>query len=78
MCKESEWGEDILVCKFLGIVFLNGFMQMLEVPHIVVVDMEGKTWKKILRPSGGLPSVPQAQGHLCVCTVGGVGGRNMS
>jgi hypothetical protein len=31
MCKESEWGEDILVCKFSGTVFLNGFMHMLEV-----------------------------------------------
>ena len=30
MCKESEWGEDILVCKVLGTVFLNGFMHMLE------------------------------------------------
>jgi hypothetical protein len=31
MCKESKWREDILVCKFSGIVFLNGFMHMLEV-----------------------------------------------
>jgi len=43
MCKESEWGEDILVYKFSGTVFLNGFMHMLEVSHIVAVDMEGKT-----------------------------------
>ena len=40
MCIESEWGEDILVCKFLGIVFLNGFMHMMEVSHIVAIDME--------------------------------------
>ena len=38
MRKESEWGEDILVCKFLGTVFLNGFMHMLEVSHIFAVD----------------------------------------
>ena len=31
MCKQSEWREDILVYKFLGTVFLNGFMHMLEV-----------------------------------------------
>ena len=31
MCKESEWGEDILVCKFSGTMFLNGFMHILEV-----------------------------------------------
>ena len=30
------------------------------------------------RPSGAQPSIHQAQGHLCVCTVGGVGGHNMS
>ena len=45
VCKESEWREDILVYKFLGTVFLNGFMHMLEVSHIVAVDMEGKTWR---------------------------------
>ena len=30
------------------------------------------------RPSGAQPSIHQAQGHLCVCTVGGVSGHNMS
>ena len=40
MCKEFEWKENILVCKFLGTVFLNGFMHMLEVSHIVAVDIE--------------------------------------
>jgi hypothetical protein len=40
MCKEFEWGENILVYKFLGTVFLNGFMHMLEVYQIVVVHME--------------------------------------
>ena len=31
-----------------------------------------------LWPRGTLPSVHQAQGHLCVCTIGGVSGHNMS
>jgi hypothetical protein len=57
MCKESEWGEDILVYKFLGTVFLNGFMHMLEVSHTVAVDMKGKTWRKILRPLGPSMSI---------------------
>jgi hypothetical protein len=43
ICKESEWGEDILVCKFPGTVFFNDFMHMLEVSYIVAVDMERKT-----------------------------------
>jgi hypothetical protein len=67
MCKESKWGEDILVCKFLGTVFLNGFMHMLEVSHIVVVDMEGKTWREILRPPGPTMSIHGDQGQLCLC-----------
>jgi hypothetical protein len=41
-CKESKWGEDILVCKFSGTVFLNDFMHMLNLSHIVAVDMERK------------------------------------
>ena len=68
MCKESEWGEDILVCKFSGIVFLNGFMHMLEVSHVVAIDMEGKTWRKILRPLGPAMSIHGDQGQLCLCS----------
>ena len=67
MCKESEWGEDILVCKFSGTMFLNGFMHMLEVSEIVAVDMEGKTWRKILRPPGPVMSIHGDQGQLCLC-----------
>ena len=67
MYKESEWREDILVCKFSGTVVLNGFMHMLEVSHIVVVDMEGKTWKKIFRPPGPAMSIHRDQGQLCLC-----------
>ena len=66
MCKESKWGEDILVCKFLGTMFLNGFMHMLEVSHIVAVDMEGKTWRKILRPPGPTMYIHGDQGQLCL------------
>ena len=69
MCKESKWGEDILVCKFLGTVFLNGFMHMLKVSQIVDVDMEGKTWRKILRPPGPAMSIHGDQGQLCLCIV---------
>jgi hypothetical protein len=48
MCKEYERGEDILVCKFLETMFLNSFMHMLEVSHIIVVDMEGRHGEKFL------------------------------
>jgi hypothetical protein len=67
MCNESEWREDILVCKFLRIVFPNGFMHMLEVSHIVIVDMEGKTWRKIPRPPGPVMSTHGDQGQLSLC-----------
>jgi hypothetical protein len=67
LCKESKWGEDILVCKFSWTMFLNGFMHMLEVSQIVAVDMEGKTWRKILRPPGPTMSIHGDQGQLCLC-----------
>ena len=45
-------------------------------PHILAVDMEGKTWRKIPnRLHGFSHSIHQAQSHLSHCTVGG---RNMS
>ena len=66
MCKESECGEDILVCNFLGTMFLNGFIHMLEVSHVVAVDMKGKTWRKILRPPGPVMSIHGDQGQLCI------------
>ena len=67
MCKESKWGKDILVCKFSGTMFLNGFMHMLEVFNIVAIDMEGKTWRKIIRPPGSAMSIHGDQGQLCLC-----------
>ena len=48
-------------------MFLNDFMHMLEVSHIVDVDMEGKTWRKILRPPGPTMSIYGDQGQLCLC-----------
>jgi len=40
---------------------------MLEVSHIVAVNMEGKTWRKILRPPGPAMSIHGDQGQLCLC-----------
>ena len=49
-------------------MFVNGFMHMLEFTQIVVVDMEGKTWRKICRPTGDTISIHEAQGQFCLCT----------
>jgi hypothetical protein len=35
---------------------------MLEFTQIVAVDMEGKTWRKIHRPTGDAISIYEAQG----------------
>ena len=60
-------------------VFLNGCLHIMVHSEgysmILDVDMEGETWKKIPCPRGSSPSIHQAQGHLCVCTIHG---RNMS
>jgi hypothetical protein len=40
---------------------------MVEYSAIVAMDMEGKTWRTIHKPSGVEMSIHQAQGHLCVC-----------
>ena len=49
-------------------VFVNGFMHMMEFTQIVAVDMEGKTWRKIRRPTSNAISIHEAQGRLCLCT----------
>ena len=67
--KESEWGEGIVLRSKSRSVFLNGFMHMLEYSVIVVVDMEGKTWRTIHKPCGVEMSIHQAQGHLCVVLI---------
>jgi hypothetical protein len=41
---------------------------MLEYSDIVVVDMEGNTWRTIRKPGGAEMSIHEAQGHLCVCS----------
>jgi hypothetical protein len=42
-------------------------MHLLEVSYIVVVDMEEKTWRKILSPPGPAMSIYGDQGQLCLC-----------
>jgi hypothetical protein len=59
--KESKWSEGIVVSTYGKGVFVNGFMHMLEFTQIVV-DMEGKTWRKIHRPTGHAISIHEAQG----------------
>ena len=78
--QESEWGQDIddVIHSRSASVFLNGCLHIMAYSLRLVVDMEGKTWRKIPRPRGTLPSIHHAQGHLCVCTIGGVSGHNMS
>ncbi|XP_066351566.1 uncharacterized protein [Miscanthus floridulus] len=66
--KEFKWGEGIVVSTYEKGVFVNGFMHMLEFTQIVVVDMEGKTWRKIRRPIGDAISIHEAQGQLYLCT----------
>ncbi|RLN19442.1 hypothetical protein C2845_PM02G22130 [Panicum miliaceum] len=64
--KESEWGDDVMPCDRARTVFLNGFMHMVTVAEgIVVVDMEGRTWRTIPVPSDGDSGfIDQAQGRL--------------
>ena len=78
--QESEWGQGIddVIRSTSASVFHNGCLHIMGYSLILAVDMERKTWRKIHKPCGALPSIHQAQGHLCVCTIGGVGGHNMS
>jgi hypothetical protein len=66
--KESEWGEGIVASTYGKGVFVNGFMHMMEFTQIVAVDMEGKIWRKIHRPTSDAISIHEAQGQLCLCT----------
>ena len=60
-------------------MYLNGSLHIMEYsqcyPQILDVDIERETWRKIPCSRGSSPSIHQAQGHLCVCTVRG---QNMS
>ncbi|CAL4895436.1 unnamed protein product [Urochloa decumbens] len=67
--KESEWGDNVMLDTESRSVFLNGFMHMLTYAGIVVVDMEGKTWRKIHVPSSKEGFIYQAQCRLCFLNV---------
>ena len=84
--KESKWGPNTCVTikrseemRSSDTVYLNGCLHIMGYsrvyPHILAVDMEGETWRKIPCLRGSSPSIHQAQGHLCVCTIHG---HNMS
>ena len=60
--KESEWVESIVVSTYGKGMFVNGFIHMLEFTQIVAIDMEGKTWRKILRPLGPTISIHGDEG----------------
>ena len=66
--KESEWGKGNVVSTYGKGVFVNGFMHMPEFIQIVAVDIEGKIWRKIRRPTCDAISIHEAQGQLCLCT----------
>ena len=57
--KESEYGKGIVLCSKSRSVF-NGFMHMLGYYVIVVVDIEGKTWRTSCKPHGAKISIHQA------------------
>ena len=64
----------------LETMFLNGCLHYMGYAmgghHILAVDMEGKTWRKIPNRTRGFRHyIHQAQGHLFECIVSG---RNMS
>ena len=54
--KESKWGPNTCVTfERLETMYLNGCLHIIGYSLILVVDMEGKTWRKIPRPRGTLP-----------------------
>ena len=63
-------------------MFLNGCLHIMgrsrEYPMVLAVDMEGNTWRKFDELSGLQHPMHQAQGHLCVCTVGGPNDSKLS
>jgi hypothetical protein len=67
--KESKWGEGIVVSTYGKGVFINDFMHILEFTQIVVINMEGNTWRKFHRPTGDAISIHEDQGQLCLCTI---------
>ena len=83
--KKSKWGRSASVTiersdrRTSETMYLNSCLHIMGYwwgcQQILVVDMKGETWRKIPCPLGSSPSIHQAQGHLCVCTVRG---HNMS
>ena len=60
--QDSEWGQDIddVICSRSASMFLNGCLHIMGYSLVLIVNMEGKTWRKIPRPHGTLPSIHQA------------------
>ena len=54
--QESEWGQDIddAIRSRSASVFLNSCLDIMGY-SLILVDMEGNTWRKIPRPHGTLP-----------------------
>jgi hypothetical protein len=68
--KESKWGEgSIVLCSKSRSIFLNSFMHMLEYSAIVVVDMEGKTWRTIHKLGGVEISIQPSSSGSPVCVL---------
>jgi len=75
---KSKWEPNTCVTfERSEIVYLNGCLHIMDYSqcYILAVDIEGEIWRKIPSPRCSLPSIHEAQGHLCVCTLHG---RNMS
>jgi len=71
ICKESKWGPNTCVTierseemRSSETVYLNGCLHIMGYsgfyPQILVMDMEGETWRKIPCPRGSSPSIHQA------------------
>ena len=70
--KESEWGDEVALHASARSVFLDGFLHMLTFSHgVVLVDMDGKTWRTIPVPTDSCFSgcIHQAQRRLCFLNV---------
>ncbi|XP_002467641.2 putative F-box protein At3g10240 isoform X1 [Sorghum bicolor] len=70
--SQSKWGDGVMLDDTSRSVFLNGFMHMLTYASgIIVVDMEGKIWRKIPMRGADLSggSIHQTQGRLCLLNV---------
>jgi len=79
--KKSKWGRSATMTiersdrKTSETVYPNGCLYIMGYSwgyqHVLAVDIEGETWRKIPCPRVSTFSIHQAQDHLCVCTVRG-------